>query len=86
MYLGDVEFPSGASGTDDEMFGKEKTLPLSLFLQGQRAQSASGDLPFLAHRHLDQRTCGGGVVRNINADEKEQFMRKYSPEKKQMNK
>lgn len=56
MYLGDVQLPPRAAGADDEMLGKEKALPLSLFLQGQRAQPPSGDLPFLTHRHLDQRT------------------------------
>lgn len=58
LYLSDVKFPPRAPCTDDEMFGEEKTLPLSFFLQRQRAQSASRDLPFLAHWHLDQRTCG----------------------------
>lgn len=37
------------------MLGEEKTLPLPLLLQRQRAQSPTGDLALLAHRHLDER-------------------------------
>lgn len=58
LYLSDVKFSSRASGADDEMFGEEETLSLAFLLQRQRAQSASRDLPFLTHWHLDQRTCG----------------------------
>ena len=61
-YLSDVKFSPGAAGTDDEMFGEEETLSLSFFLQRQRAQSTSRDLPFLAHRHLDQGACGVSVT------------------------
>lgn len=38
------------------MLGEEKTLPLPLLLQRQRAQSPTGDLALLAHRHLDERS------------------------------
>lgn len=54
LYLGDVKLSSGATGADDEMFGEEKTLPLTFFLQRERAQSASRDLAFLAHWDLYQ--------------------------------
>lgn len=54
LYLCDVKFSSGAAGADDEMFGEEKTLPLTFFLQRQRAQSASSDLAFLAQWDLYQ--------------------------------
>lgn len=57
LYLSDVQFPSRATCADDEMLGEEETLSLAFFLQRQRAQSASCDLPFLTHGHLDQRTC-----------------------------
>lgn len=57
-----MKFSPGAASADDEMFGEEEALSLAFFLQRQRAQSASRDLPFLAHRHLDQGTCGVSVT------------------------
>lgn len=52
-YLGEVQLPPRAPGTDDEVFREKKTLSLAIFLQRQGAQTAAGDLPFLTHGHLD---------------------------------
>lgn len=53
-YLGKVQLPPRASCTDDEVFREKKTLSLTLFLQRQGAQTATGDLPFLTHGYLDK--------------------------------
>lgn len=43
-YLGQVKFPSRASGTDDEVLGEQEALSLTLFLEGQGPQAPPGDL------------------------------------------
>lgn len=57
-HLGQVEFPTGASGADNQMLGEQETLPLALLLQRQRPQAAPGDLALLRHGHLDEGACG----------------------------
>lgn len=56
-HLGEMKLSPRSSGADDYMLGEEKALPLPLLLQRQRAQSPTGDLDLLAHRHLDERPC-----------------------------
>lgn len=46
-YLGQVQLPARASGTDDQVLGEEEALPLTLLPQGQGAQAPAGDLPLL---------------------------------------
>lgn len=55
--LEQVELPSRCSGADEEVFGKQETLSLSLFPQRQGAQAdLAEDAALAAGRQLDEGT------------------------------
>lgn len=56
-HLRQVQLPSGAPGTNDQVLGEEEALPLPLLPQGQGAQPSTRHLPLLRHRHLDEGPC-----------------------------